>query len=291
MELVKLTDDELKQIQNKSLEIVKYVAQLCREHDVKFFLYAGSLIGAVREHGFIPWDDDMDILFTPPEYEKFRIVWNKYADKERYTFWEQSKGHNDHTLSASIRDNKTTFITDSTVNYDVCQGLAVDVGSLTVCAKTKIGRMLQIVGGAGLALFKAGRVPVRQGKAIKSMSRVLLGIFRSENSQYIMWRFFERIVKAPNKRYESAEYLREGGLMPKLIFKKEWFDEIKWVPFEDTELPIPVGAEEYLKTRYGNYMDLPPEKDRHPEHRIVFLDLDTPYTEYRGVKYFVNGGK
>ena len=291
MELIKLTDEEVKQIQGKSLEIVKYIAELCKEHDVKFFLYAGSLIGAIREHGFIPWDDDMDIVFTPPEYEKFRKVWNKYADKERFTFWEQGKGHNDHTLSASVRDNNTTFITDSTVNYDVNQGLAVDVGPLKVCAKTKIGLIIQIICGAGASLFKAGRVPARKGKVVKAFSRIILGIFRSEDSQYVMWKFFERIANAPNKYYDSAEFLREGGLKPKLKFRKEWFDDIKWVPFEDTELPIPIGAEEYLKTRYGNYMELPPEKDRHPEHRIVFLDLNTPYKEYRGVKYFVNGGK
>lgn len=291
MELIKLSDEELKQIQKKSLEIVIYIAQLCKEHDVKCFLYAGSLIGAVREQGFIPWDDDMDILFTPPEYEKFRKVWDKYADKTRYTFWEQGKGHNDHTLSASVRDNNTTFITESTVNYDVNQGLAVDIGSLTVCPDSKIGEIIQVICGAGMVLFKAGRVPARKSKLVKTLSKIILGVFRTENSQYYMWRFFERIVKAPNKHYETAEYLKELGLFPKLKFRKEWFDDVKWVPFEDTELPIPVGAEEYLKTRYGNYMELPPEEDRHPEHRIVFLDLNTPYEQYRGIKCFVNEGK
>ena len=291
MELIKLTEEELKQLQRKSLDIVKYIAELCKEHDVKFFLYGGSMLGAVREHGFIPWDDDMDVVFTPPEYEKFRKVWNEYADKERFTFWEQGKGHNDHTLSASVRDNNTTFITDSTVNYDVNQGLAIDMGPLKVCPDTKIGELIQMVCGAGMVLFKAGRIPARKNKLVKTAARIILGVFRTENSQYYMWRFFENIVMAPNKHYESAEYLKELGLFPKLKFKKEWFDDIKWVPFEDTELPIPVGAEEYLKTRYGNYMELPPEKDRHPEHRIVFLDLNTPFKKYRGIKYFVNGGK
>lgn len=290
-ELIKLTDEELKDLQQKSLEIVKYIAELCKEHDVKFFLYGGSALGAVRDHGFIPWDDDMDVLFTPPEYEKFRKVWEKYADKSRFTFWEQGKGHNDHTLSASIRNNNTTFITDSTINYDVNQGLAIDMGSLTVCPNTKIGEIVQIVCGAGLSLFKAGRIPARKNKFVKTTAKIILGIFRTENSRYFMWRFFEKIAMAPNKHYESAEYLKELGLFPKLKYKKEWFDDIKWVPFEDTELPIPVGAEEYLKTRYGNYMELPPEKDRHPEHRIVFLDLNTPFKKYRGIKYFVNGGK
>ena len=287
MELIKLTDEELKQIQGKSLEIVKYIAELCKEHDIKFFLYAGSMLGAVREHGFIPWDDDMDVLFTPPEFDKFREAWDKYADKERFTLWEQGKNHNDHTLSPSVRDNNTTFITDATANYDVNQGLAVDVGALTVCASTKIGEIVQIICAAGLSLFKAGRIPARKSKPIKLLSKIILSIFRTENSQYYVWAVLEKIVKAPNKKYESASYLKELGLNPLLKFKKEWFDDIKWVPFEDTELPIPVGAEEYLKYRFGNYMELPPIQNRHPEHRIVFLDLNTPFKKYRGTKYFV----
>ena len=148
-----------------------------------------------------------------------------------------------------------------------------------------------MVCGAGAGLFKAGRVPARKGKLVKTAARIILGIFRTENSQYYMWRFFERIAKAPDKYYETAEYVKELGMFPKLKFRREWFDDVRWVPFEDTESPIPVGAEEYLKTRYGNYMELPPEKDRHPEHRIVFLDLNTPYKQYRGIKYFVNGRK
>ena len=291
MKLIEITDEELKDIQRKSLDIVKYTAQLCKEHDVKFFLYGGSVIGAVREHGFVPWDDDMDIKFTPKEYEKFRKVWDQYADKEHYTLWEQGKGHNDHTLSSSIRDNNTTFITDSTVNYDVNQGLAVDVGVCVAGANSKLGEMIQMICGAGAGLFKAGRVPARKGKLVKTAAKIILGIFRTENSQYVLWQFFRKIAVAPNKHYEDAEYIKEITMFPKLKFRREWFDDVKWVPFEDTELPIPVGAEEYLKARYGNYMELPPEKDRHPEHRIVFLDLNTPYKEYRGIKYFVNGGK
>ena len=291
MEMIKLTDKELKELQRKSLDIVKYTAELCKKHNVKFFLYGGSVIGAVREQGFVPWDDDMDIKFTPIEYEKFRKVWNKYADKKRFTFWEQGKGHNDHTLSASIRDNNTTFITDSTVNYDVNQGLAVDVGVCEACAKTKIGEIVQMVCGAGMGLFKAGRVPARKGKLVEITAKIILGVFRTDNVRYYMWRFFERIAKAPNKHYETAEYVKELGMFPKLKFKREWFDDVVWVRFEDTELPIPVGAKKYLKARYGNYMELPPEKDRHPEHRIVFLDLNTPYKKYRGKKYFVNGRK
>lgn len=289
MELQTITDEDVKQIQRKSLEIAEYVANFCRDHDIKCFLYAGSMLGAVRHHGFIPWDDDIDMAFTPLEYEKFVEAWDRDADKERFSFCRQGESYNDHTLSDSVRDNTTTFVTDSTYAVDVNQGLAVDIGVLSVCPESKFAQKMQVVYGAGLSLFKAGRVPVRQSKPVKIAAKIILSIFRTPKSQYRMWKFFGRLACRYNKDYETAKYLRELSMFPFItwVFDKEWFDDVEWVPFEDTELPIPVGAHEYLTMRYGNYMELPKEEDRRPEHRIVFMDLDTPYEEYRGIKYLV----
>ena len=123
-------------------------------------------------------------------------------------------------------------------------------------------------------------------------SKVLLGIFITPGIRYFIWSTLEKLASIPDKTYDKQIYAREFSMFPFItwIFDKKWFDEVKMVPYEHTQMPIPVGAHEYLTKRYGNYMKLPPEKDRHPEHRIVFMDLDTPYKEYRGKKYFVKQG-
>lgn len=72
------------------------------------------------------------------------------------------------------------------------------------------------------------------------------------------------------------------------LYPKNWFDTAVWVPFENTKLPLPVGCREYLSKRYGNYMELPSEEKRHPEHNIVFMDLKNSYKKYRGIQYFRN---
>jgi len=288
-ELITLTETELKKLQNKSLEMAKYVTVFCRERNIRIYFFAGSLLGAVRHNGFIPWDDDIDLILPAPDFDRFVELWEKEADKDRYSLCLQTKDYNDHTLTGSIRDNNTTFITDSTVDYDVNQGLAIDILPLHACPKGTLGQKIQLVLAAGSSLFKAARVPARQSKIVSSTARVILSLFRSSDSRYRMWHTLEKIATKTDRKYNEAGFVREFTMFPFItwMYPRKWFDSAEWVKFEDTEVPIPIGAKDYLAKRYGDYMSLPPEKDRQPEHRIIFLDLDTPFIEYRGKEYFV----
>ena len=288
--LIKLTEQDLLQLQQKSLMMAKYVVSFCKDHNIQVYFFAGSLLGAVRHNGFIPWDDDIDMIFPAPDFEKFVSAWEKDADKEHYSLCLQTKDSNDHTLSGSVRDNTTTFITDSTVDLDVNQGLAIDIEPLHACPNSRLGQKIQLLLASVRSLFKAARVPARQKPIIKLTAKLLLGLFRTPSMRYFIWHNLEELASKSDKDYSKSEYVREFTMFPFItwLYPRKWFDKAEWVKCEDTEVPIPIGAKEYLTKRYGNYMEWPPEKDRHPEHRIVFMDLDTPYKEYRGIKYFVN---
>ena len=283
-----ITNEDLKKLQQKNLEMAKYFIQFCKENSINVFLCGGACLGAVRHKGFIPWDDDIDLFMPADDFGKLCSIWSERADTEHYSLCLETREYNDHHLTPTIRDNKTTFITEETCETDTNQGVALEIAVLNACPKSKIGQKVQLILAAGASLFKAQRLPKRQNKIVYYFSKLLLGFFRGSNIRYFMWATMERWATKSNRQYQESEFVREFTMFPfiKWMYPRKWFDDTLWVPFENTQMPIPIGAHEYLTKRYGNYMELPPEKDRHPEHRIVFMDLDTPYIKYRGEKYY-----
>lgn len=285
----RITDAELKELQAKNLEMAKYFTAFCREHNIRVYLCGGACLGAVRHKGFIPWDDDIDLFMPAPDFEKLKNIWPQKADTDRYSLCVETKEYNDHHLTPTIRDNYTTFITRETCDTDTNQGVALEIAILNACPKSELGQRVQLILAAGTSLFKAQRLPNRQSKAVYTASKVLLSIFKSNSVRYFLWSTMEKWATHTNKKYEKAKYVREFTMFPfiKWLYPKEWFDEMIWVPFEDTEMPIPKGCKEYLTKRYGDYMQLPPVENRRPEHHLIFMDLKRSYKEYRGKYYYI----
>lgn len=274
--------EELRKWQLKLLEILVYFRDFCQENNLTFYLSAGTLLGAIRHKGFIPWDDDLDVIMFREDYEKMIKLWNEKADTSRFQCSVTTKDKCARYPMATIRSVNTTCIYDHSVNDDICQGLKIDVEFFDVMPQGKLRNRFYSMCEVMLGLFKSQRVPQRKPFIIKAGSKTLLTLFPTTKSRWFIASLCEKYVTKFNPPKEG-DYVRYLSCKPR---KVEYFKDVVWVDFEGEKMPIPSGYDECLRLSYGDYMSLPPQKDRTPAtDNLVFYDLDRSYKEYRGVHY------
>lgn len=277
--------EELRKWQMKLLEILVYFRDFCEAHNLRFFLAAGTCIGAVRHHGFIPWDDDLDVQMPRADYEKLLQLWPKEADLSRFRCEKTDKEICVKFPMAVVRSMDTTCIFDHSVDMDVCQGLKIDVEFLDGVPNGKLDKMINEICAKFLALLRAERVPNRKSKFLKVLSKIVLVVLPTHR---LRWRL-SNVLEKRLMRYDfdgDYEYVR---YLSTPIRKKSLYKEAVYMDFEGYKMPIPVGYDEYLRDQYGDYMKLPPEDKRKPiTDNLVFYDLDQSYLSYKGKHYCKN---
>lgn len=287
-DLKKVGQEEIKALQSKSLEILLYFKKFCEEHNLLFYLCGGCCIGTIRHKGFIPWDDDIDVFMPREDYEKLSILWEKFADTERYSYCRTNADNNYHHTAASIRDNYTTFINRHSQEEDIIHGVAIEIAPLDGYPDSKLKRLHQIIFAMIYSLFNAQRLPDNQGKIIRNISRIILSIVKSKRIRYKIWSFAEK--QMTKYKFRDCDYVTElvtGIRYMKLKYPKEVFEDAIYKEFEGHLLPIPKGYDLYLRMAFGNYMELPPIEDRVPKHNTVYINLNESYKKYKGIYYCV----
>ena len=281
---------DIKQIQQKQLEILVYFRDFCRENGLKFFLAGGTCLGAKRHQGFIPWDDDVDVFMLRDDYEKLREIWEEKADTERYCYVRSCKEFNIHHSATEIKDNNTTFINHHSKDLDINQGIMIDVIPMDAVAPGKFTRITQMIYAMAYCLFNFQRLPEHKGKLTYYASKIALGVIRSDSLRYKIWKFCEkRHSRFDVKKCTHVASFGEGVAIMRQHFPVEWFSDMETVlPFEGYDMPVAKDTHQYLTISYGDYMQLPPEEDRVFRHNIHFMDLTKSYKEYKGIAYCVD---
>lgn len=278
------TPEELRKWQLKLLEILVYFRDFCDSHNLRFFLSAGTCLGAVRHHGFIPWDDDLDVQMPRPDYEKLINIWNKEADTSKFICSVTTKNQCAKFPMAVIRSVNTTCIYNHSVDDDICQGLKIDVEFLDGVPGGDIRNNWNKQCAKLLAFFRTQRMPERESYMRTLFSKILLRTLPKSLMWYLSVFFEKQIKSIPfDGNCKWVRYLYCSGA------PKSCFNETCWVIFEGYKMPIPGGYDNYLKYAYGDYMQLPPEESRKPAtDNIVFYDLEHSYLDYKGIYYCVN---
>ena len=267
----------IREVQDKILEVMKYIDRLCRENQITYFIMGGTALGAVRHGGFIPWDDDLDIFMTPQEYGKFKNVFNK--DKNDKFVLQEWKTTQQYLEYAKVRMNGTTLIEESFKDRrDIHQGIYVDIMILHKVPnkkpiQKKIYRLSKFVTLVGLSQ--------RNWKPKNTFQKIALISLKFLPVQHLTKKAYKQIYKYDSmvENYKWCYWITPAGFRNGL-FDCTFFEKPVDIRFEDTFLMGSRYIKEYLEYRYGDYMTLPPEKQRLASIHAFIFDTKRDYKEY-----------
>lgn len=264
----------LNEHQKVLLQILCQIDRICRKHDIKFVLFAGSAIGAARHKGFIPWDDDVDVAMLRPDYERFMQVAPKELDENIYYLQKEFSAHWPMFFS-KLRLNHTACI-ERYIPKDpkVHQGVYIDIFPIDNLAENRIMRCAQ---------FAASKIVIaksldRRGYLTDSTKKKLFMFLCRFLPLKPILRFAKRAKKNDSPMVHS--FFAAASKYEKNIFPRKWFTEQVQMPFEEHSFPVLAHYHEMLTKIYGDYMQIPPEEERECKVHGVIVDLENSYECY-----------
>ena len=273
-----MNNQTVRDVQDKILEVMKYIDKLCRENGIVYYIMGGTALGAVRHGGFIPWDDDLDIFMTPSEYAKFREALEKDGNpKFMIQEWRTTEKYLEY---AKVRMNGTTFIEESFMDRkDLHQGIYVDIMMLHKVPADSNWTHKKVYYACKFVTLYA--LTQRNWKPKTSSQAMVVKLSKVLPCKMIANWCYKQIYK-----YEDMEdgfkwcYWITPAKFRSGIFDKEYFENPVDVPFEDTKLLGSAHIKEYLTYRYGDYMKLPSKEQQQAAVHAMIYDTEKDYTEY-----------
>ncbi len=266
-------DGKLEAIQKILLGFLKEVDRICQKHNIKYFLGGGTLLGAVRHKGFIPWDDDADVMMLREDYDRFLEVLPQELPNNLSYQTYKGKEQN-HFPFTKIRINNTVLSTEFTSRFDYLnQGIFLDVLAQDKTSNNKFVSKIHMHATASLrwlVLNKWRGTPVDARSKISScIANVLKKIIPLN---VLEWAQHKMMALYKNK---NSDYLFDsmGRNISNGRFPLEWLEDTVRIDFEDIKLPVPKEYDKYLTYLYGNYMEMVPVSKRHVSHEIIQIDL------------------
>ncbi len=261
-------------VQKILLGLLMEVDRICRKHNIKYFLGGGTLLGAIRHEGFIPWDDDADIMMLRQDYDRFLQVAPSEL-KKGLTLQSNKYDRDCHYEFSKIRLDNTMFATVfSREHKNMHNGLSLDIFCHDNTANSSLGRKLHINATLffrALVFNKWNHRKIDNGKKFASLfSNICKALFPLGFSQFMLNRI---MCLFKNKKNPAYLYDGMGRNIYNGAFPADYLKEAVYVDFENRKLPVPAEYSKYLEYLYGDYSKLPPLSKRIQCHDILLFDL------------------
>lgn len=263
------------QLQKAELDVMRSITRTMDNNNIRYYLGYGTLLGAVRHNGFIPWDDDVDLFVPREDYERFRQLADHIIERP-YILTGNVINSKEPRISIKVRvENPNIQILDNKDGEVIKQNIWVDIFPIDGMPKTSLGRKFIFL------VFRLLFLELRLGRSSRLGYKTNKARSRKERIGIIINKYFhigklidtDKVVNHFEKirkkfPYESSEYVCPLTIdyMERCICRREWFGSGKRCKFEDTEFNIPDDSKAVLTQFYGDYMQLPPEKDRVLKH-------------------------
>ena len=266
---------EMKAVWAVELDLLEQLLRVCREHDLRIFADGGTLLGAIREHGFIAWDNDIDLVMPRDDYDRLCQIAPGAVQKPYFfqNYWTEKGYPRRH---AQFRNSATTGIltNEKEREYTFNQGIFIDIFVLDGLIEDDAARSQQVKRAKRVQKF------INYKSNPKSKKRILYHLCK-----LVPWNMLAKQMDSilKEKSFQESEYVVNYGFsfeLGKFVTKREkryYLDAPIEVPFEHLTIPVPPHYDEWLTMRYGDYMK--PSKAG-AVHGDVILDAEVSYRDY-----------
>lgn len=247
--------------------------RVCRQLQIPYVLFAGSMLGAVRHQGFIPWDDDLDVMLLRSDYDRLLREAERVLDREKFFLQKEFSEHWPMFFS-KLRLNGTTCLEKfHPRDPQIHQGVYIDIFPCDNARRSGLGRKLQ---------FAASKVVIAKSLATRGYDtdsrkkKLFMGACR-----VLPRGIFLRLTKGGAKDSPLVHsFLGGASCYGKNIYERRYFEERVELPFEGGSYPVPRDYDGVLRVLYGDYMRLPPPEERLCKQHAILIDLERSYEHY-----------
>jgi lipopolysaccharide cholinephosphotransferase len=273
---------DIREYQLRSVCLLETIDKVCKKYGIKYYIIAGTLLGAVRHKGFIPWDDDQDIALMRKDYDMLMQHASEWVP-EPFSIVNNDNCAHYPKYFAKLEDTSTTIVERLYLGY--AGGIYMDIFPLDDVPENKILRAIHFYKFNLIRnlLYFSYRDPYKHGKGPRSWFPLLVQkLFTKEKLHALC----QKILKEyDGHRNCNLVMTHDDGFR---AYSKEIFGEPKQVVFEGVEVDAPSNPDGFLSVLYGgNYMELPPVEARR-SHFHDYCDLTKPYAEFDINNYINN---
>ncbi len=262
-------------VKEVELEILLTVTEILNRHDIYPFLAYGTLLGAARHGGFIPWDDDIDVHLFREDYENAREILCRELPPE-YRYCDRHTEKDYPYCFAKVRKNGTAFVQEVDMHLNIHKGVWIDLMPLDAAPEDEAEYERFVKRSKALKKqLSLATMSIRKGGKLRPLWQVLM-ISASHiflNRKKIQRRLDAHISSHKN---EESVYLCDNLNYYKRL-RRDWFGKGTYLDFEGKKLLCPAKYEDYLAEIYGDWRTPPPPEKRASHHGVAYISLDSEY--------------